>query len=92
MAFRGEHDVDEQQGPSHRPDATGVGADPAGYLGDVRGHIAGIERMMNEDQPCPDLLVQIAAVRSSIDKIGFFLLESNAINCLCESFPVLYRK
>ena len=58
-------------------------------LKNVRGHIAGIERMMNEGQPCPDLLVQIAAVRSSIDKIGFFLLESNAINCLCESSPEL---
>ena len=56
-------------------------------LKNVRGHIAGIERMMNEDQPCPDLLVQIAAVRSSIDKIGFSLLESNAVNCLCESSP-----
>lgn len=58
-------------------------------LKNVRGHIAGIERMMDEDQPCPNLLVQIAAVRSSIDKIGFFLLENNAINCLCENSPEL---
>jgi DNA-binding FrmR family transcriptional regulator len=58
-------------------------------LKNVRGHIAGIERMMDEDQPCPNLLVQIAAVRSSIDKIGFFLLENNAINCLCENAPEL---
>ena len=54
-------------------------------LKNVRGHIAGIERMLEEDQPCSNLLVQIAAVRSSIDKIGFFLLENNAVNCLCES-------
>lgn len=53
-------------------------------LKNVRGHIAGIERMLDEDQPCSNLLVQIAAVRSSIDKIGFFLLENNAVNCLCE--------
>lgn len=53
-------------------------------LKNVRGHIAGIERMMEEDQPCSNLLVQIAAVRSSIDKIGYFLLENNAVNCLCE--------
>ena len=50
----------------------------------VRGHIAGIERMMEEDQPCANLLVQIAAVRSSIDKIGYYLLENNAVNCLCD--------
>ena len=53
-------------------------------LKNVRGHIAGIERMMEEDQQCSNLLVQIAAVRSSIDKIGFYLLENNAVNCLCE--------
>ena len=53
-------------------------------LKNVRGHIAGIERMLTEDQPCANLLVQIAAVRSSIDKIGFFLLENNAVNCLCD--------
>ena len=53
-------------------------------LKNIRGHIAGIERMLDEDQPCSNLLVQIAAVRSSIDKVGFFLLENNAVNCLCE--------
>ena len=58
-------------------------------LKNVRGHIAGIERMLEEDQPCSSLLVQIAAVRSSIDKIGFFLLENNAVNCLCEDAPHL---
>ena len=53
-------------------------------LKNVRGHIAGIERMLEEERPCASLLVQIAAVRSSIDKIGFFLLENNAVNCLCD--------
>ena len=58
-------------------------------LKNVRGHIAGIERMLTEDQPCANLLVQIAAVRSSIDKIGLYLLENNAVNCLCEDAPTL---
>lgn len=58
-------------------------------LKNVRGHIAGIERMLEEDQPCSSLMVQIAAVRSSIEKIGFFLLENNAVNCLCEESPQL---
>ena len=53
-------------------------------LKNVRGHIAGIERMLEEDQPCANLLVQIAAVRSSIEKIGYYLLENNAVNCLCD--------
>ena len=61
-----------------------VKAEVLARLKNVRGHIAGIERMMEEDQPCASLLVQIAAVRSSIDKIGLFLLENNAVNCLCD--------
>jgi len=61
-----------------------VKAEVLARLKNVRGHIAGIERMMEEDQPCANLLVQIAAVRSSIDKIGYFLLENNAVNCLCD--------
>lgn len=58
-------------------------------LKNVRGHIAGIERMLDEDQPCANLLVQIAAVRSSIDKVGFFLLENNAVNCICDELQTL---
>ena len=58
-------------------------------LKNARGHIAGIERMIEDDQPCPNLLIQIAAVRSSLDKIGLFLLENNAVNCLCEDAPEL---
>ena len=54
----------------------------------VRGHIAGIERMMAEDQPCSSLLVQIAAVRSSIDKIGLYLLKNNAVNCLFDEAQI----
>ena len=59
-------------------------------LKNVRGHIAGIERMLEDDQPCANLLVQIAAVRSSIDKVGIFLLENNAVNCLCDESQMTY--
>lgn len=66
-----------------------VKAETLARLKNVRGHIAGIERMMEDDQSCANLLVQIAAVRSSIEKIGFYLLENNAIECLCENAPEL---
>lgn len=57
-------------------------------LKNVRGHIAGIEKMIEEDQPCASLLMQIAAVRSSIDKVGLFLLENNAVHCLCDESQI----
>lgn len=52
-------------------------------LKNVKGHIAGIERMVEEGQPCPNILIQLSAVRASIEKIGIYILENNAIDCLC---------
>lgn len=49
-------------------------------LRNVRGHIAGIERMVDEQQDCGNILIQLSAVRSSIEKIGLTLLENNAMD------------
>ena len=51
-------------------------------LRNVKGHVAGIERMVGEESPCKDVLLQLLAIRSSIEKIGIFILENNATECL----------
>lgn len=48
----------------------------------VKGHIQGIENMVAEDKSCEEILLQIAAVKSSIEKIGFLIIEGHARNCL----------
>ena len=48
----------------------------------IKGHIAGIEKMIEEGKCCDDVLVQIAAVKSSINKVGVVILEEYAMNCL----------
>ena len=53
-------------------------------LKNVKGHVAGIERMVTEGQDCRNVLIQLSAVRSSIEKIGVFILENNAVECLCD--------
>ena len=52
-------------------------------LHNVKGHIAGIERMVEDEQACANVLVQLSAIRSSIEKIGIYILENNAVECLC---------
>lgn len=52
-------------------------------LKNARGHIAGIERMVEEGQPCANILIQLSAVRASVEKIGIYILENNAVDCLC---------
>ena len=51
----------------------------------LKGHIGGIERMIEEDEDCIDVLVQIAAIKSSIDKVGQAIIEDYAHECIVDS-------
>lgn len=51
-------------------------------LRNIKGHIAGIERMVEEEQSCNNILIQLSAIRSSIEKVGIYILENNAVECL----------
>jgi CsoR family transcriptional regulator, copper-sensing transcriptional repressor len=51
-------------------------------LRNVKGHLAGIERMVEEGQECRNILIQLSAVRASIEKVGIYILENNATECL----------
>lgn len=48
----------------------------------VKGHIAGIERMVEEEQTCGNILIQLSAIRASVEKIGLFILENHALEYL----------
>ena len=45
-----------------------------GRLNRVAGQIAGIQRMIDEDRYCVEVLNQIAAARSALDSLGIELL------------------
>ncbi len=51
----------------------------------VKGHINGIEGMVKKEKDCTELLIQLSAIKSSINKIGLFLLENNACQCITNS-------
>lgn len=51
----------------------------------IKGHIAGIEKMVEENKSCDEILIQIAAIRSSVNKVGLAILESNAETCMLAS-------
>lgn len=48
----------------------------------IKGHIAGVERMVEEGKCCNDLLLQIAAIKASVHKVGLVIMEESAMNCL----------
>lgn len=48
----------------------------------IKGHIDGIEKMVEEGKTCDEILLQIAAIKSSIEKVGYSILENHAKECL----------
>jgi DNA-binding FrmR family transcriptional regulator len=48
----------------------------------VAGQIAGVQRMLEEDRYCVDVLNQIAAARSALDALGVELLTRHLERCV----------
>lgn len=48
----------------------------------IEGQVKGIQKMINEEKYCVDILIQIAAIRSAIDKVGGIMLENHVKGCV----------
>lgn len=48
----------------------------------IAGQVAGIQRMVEEDRYCVDVLNQIAAVRSALDALGIEILSQHLESCV----------
>ena len=48
----------------------------------VEGHIRGIERMVEEEAYCIDVIRQIQAVQSALNKVSKIILEEHLNSCL----------
>jgi DNA-binding FrmR family transcriptional regulator len=48
----------------------------------IAGQVAGIQRMIEEDRYCVDILNQIAAVRSALDALGIKILSEHLESCV----------
>lgn len=50
----------------------------------IKGHIQGIENMIESGKSCNDVLIQIAAIKQSIHKVGLAIMEEQASTCLAD--------
>lgn len=48
----------------------------------IEGQVRGIEKMVDEDRYCVDVLVQISAAQAALKKVGFSLLERHTKHCV----------
>ena len=48
----------------------------------IEGQVRGIQKMVEEDRYCVDILTQIAAVRAALDKTGLSILKRHTHGCV----------
>ena len=57
-------------------------------LSRIEGHIRAIKRMLKEERSCPDVLIQLAAVKSAIAGASRVVLEDHIESCLLDAAAV----
>ncbi len=51
-------------------------------LSRIAGQVTGIQKMVDSDRPCGDILQQIVAVRSALDQLGIAFLSEHLQTCV----------
>jgi len=48
----------------------------------IEGQVKGIQKMIEEEKHCSDILIQIAAVRAALNSVGGLVLENYMKSCI----------
>ena len=54
-------------------------------LRSIQGHVKGIEKMVEEDQYCVDVMRQIIATQAAMAKLNELILENHLNTCVIEA-------
>lgn len=66
----------------------GYAADKYGYLKRLRrieGQVRGLQRMVEEDRYCIDILTQVSAATKALHAVALELLEDHLSNCVAQA-------
>lgn len=84
--------VDSPDTTAEASEPVATSATPRGYsatkeqlrsrLRRIEGQVRGIDRMVDEDRYCIDVLTQISAVQAALDKVALGLLDDHARTCV----------
>ncbi len=53
----------------------------------IEGQVQGLQRMLDNDRECEEVLTQVMAVRSSLDQVGLLLMERHIERCVLGGLP-----
>jgi CsoR family transcriptional regulator, copper-sensing transcriptional repressor len=48
----------------------------------IEGQVRGIERMVDEDRYCIDILTQVGAVKTAMERMAFEILNDHVTHCV----------
>ena len=51
----------------------------------IEGQVRGIERMVDDERYCIDILTQIAAVNTALESLAFQLLDAHVNHCVSDA-------
>jgi DNA-binding FrmR family transcriptional regulator len=51
----------------------------------LQGQLTAVSRMVEEDRHCPEVLVQVAAIKGGIGRVGQLLLEEHVRTCVADA-------
>jgi DNA-binding FrmR family transcriptional regulator len=51
----------------------------------VEGQIRGIQRMLEEDRVCEDVVTQVMAARTALDQVSVLILDHHVQRCVCSN-------
>jgi DNA-binding FrmR family transcriptional regulator len=73
-----------------RAETRGYSADKEAVLKRLRrieGQVRGVERMVEEDRYCIDVVTQVTAIQAALDKVALELLTDHASHCVIGAAP-----
>jgi CsoR family transcriptional regulator, copper-sensing transcriptional repressor len=54
-------------------------------LSRLEGQVRGVQRMVDDNRYCIDVLTQISAIRAGLDKVALNLIDDHARNCIAKA-------
>jgi DNA-binding FrmR family transcriptional regulator len=51
----------------------------------IEGQVRGIERMVDEDRYCIDVLTQVGAVKTALESLAFEVLDDHVNHCVADA-------
>ncbi len=48
----------------------------------IEGQVRGLQRMVEDQSDCTEIITQVSAVRGALDRVGFLMLSRHMAECL----------